>query len=75
MISLVFQALPQDDFGRLAPLFVRLAGVSEGDTVLDVGLGTGALTTAVATIPRGTMMRAGLITNLLRNSGHAKSRA
>jgi hypothetical protein len=26
MISLVFQALPQDDFGRLAPLFDRVAG-------------------------------------------------
>jgi hypothetical protein len=26
MISLVFQALPQDDFSRLAPLFDRMAG-------------------------------------------------
>jgi hypothetical protein len=26
MISLVFQALPQDDFGRLAPLFDRVTG-------------------------------------------------
>lgn len=26
MISIVFQALPQDDFGRLAPLFDRVAG-------------------------------------------------
>jgi hypothetical protein len=26
MISLVFQALPQDDFGRLAPLFDRVVG-------------------------------------------------
>jgi hypothetical protein len=26
MISLVFQSLPQDDFGRLAPLFDRVAG-------------------------------------------------
>lgn len=26
MISLVFQALPQDDFGRLAPLYDRVAG-------------------------------------------------
>jgi hypothetical protein len=26
MISLVFQALPQDDFTRLAPLFDRVTG-------------------------------------------------
>jgi hypothetical protein len=26
MISVVFQALPQDDFARLAPLFDRVAG-------------------------------------------------
>ena len=28
---------------RLAPLFVTFAGVTEGDRVLDVGSGTGAL--------------------------------
>jgi SAM-dependent methyltransferase len=33
---------------RLAPLFVRFAGVRDGDTVLDVGSGTGALAAAVA---------------------------
>jgi SAM-dependent methyltransferase len=33
---------------RLAPLFVRFAGVRDGDAVLDVGSGTGALTAAVA---------------------------
>ena len=32
----------------LAPLFVRFAGVRDGDGVLDVGSGTGALTAAVA---------------------------
>jgi SAM-dependent methyltransferase len=35
---------------RLAPLFVRFAGVRDGDAVLDVGSGTGALTAAVAKI-------------------------
>lgn len=33
---------------QLAPLLVRFAGVQDGDAVLDVGSGTGALTTAVA---------------------------
>jgi len=33
---------------RLAPLFVRFAGVRDGDHVLDVGSGTGALSAAVA---------------------------
>jgi SAM-dependent methyltransferase len=35
---------------RMAPLLVRFAGVRDGDTVLDVGSGTGALTAAVAQI-------------------------
>jgi SAM-dependent methyltransferase len=35
---------------RLAPLFVTFAGVTEGDRVLDVGSGTGALSTAAAAI-------------------------
>jgi SAM-dependent methyltransferase len=34
----------------MAPLLVRFAGVQDGDTVLDVGSGTGALTAAVAQI-------------------------
>jgi tRNA A58 N-methylase Trm61 len=32
----------------LAPLVVRFAGVRNGDAVLDIGSGTGALTAAVA---------------------------
>ena len=35
---------------RLAPLFVRFAGVRDGEAVLDVGSGTGALTAAVAAL-------------------------
>jgi SAM-dependent methyltransferase len=34
----------------LAPLLVKFAGVRNGDAVLDIGLGTGALTAAVAAI-------------------------
>ena len=36
---------------RLAPLLVAFADVAQGDEVLDVGSGTGALTFAVAAIP------------------------
>ena len=35
---------------RLAPRFVEFAGVRDGDAVLDIGSGTGALTSAVAKI-------------------------
>ena len=35
---------------KLAPLFARFAAVGDGDTVLDLGSGTGALTAAVARI-------------------------
>ena len=35
---------------RLAPLFVTFAGVTEGDRVLDVGSGTGALSAAAADV-------------------------
>src|SRR6476661_4418982 len=35
---------------RLAPLFVTFAGVTEGDRVLDVGSGTGAVAAAAASI-------------------------
>lgn len=34
----------------MAPLMVRFAGVQDGETVLDVGSGTGALATAVAAV-------------------------
>ena len=32
---------------RLAPLFVEFAGVQDGESVLDVGSGTGALAAAI----------------------------
>ena len=35
---------------ELAPLLVTFAGVRDGDAVLDVGSGTGALTAAVAAV-------------------------
>jgi len=35
---------------QLAPLLVRFAGVQDGDDVLDVGSGTGALTAAIAAV-------------------------
>ena len=35
---------------RLAPLFVTFAGVTQGDRVLDVGSGTGALSAAAAAV-------------------------
>jgi len=34
--------------GRLAPLLVQFAGIRDGDSVLDVGSGTGALALAIA---------------------------
>jgi cyclopropane fatty-acyl-phospholipid synthase-like methyltransferase len=42
---------------RLAPLLVRFAEVREGDSVLDVGSGTGALSVAAAAVSsvRGTV--------------------
>lgn len=39
---------------RLAPLVVRFAGVRDGDAVLDIGSGTGALTAAVAAAAPGS---------------------
>jgi len=39
---------------ELAPLLVKFAGVRDGDAVLDVGSGTGALTTAVAGVARSS---------------------
>jgi SAM-dependent methyltransferase len=40
--------------GRLAPLLVQFAGVTDGDDVLDVGSGTGSLAGAVAVVGPST---------------------
>src|SRR3954451_11116805 len=41
----------------LGPLFVRFAGVVDGEAVLDVGAGTGALTAAIAAaVPSSTVV-------------------
>ena len=41
----------------LAPHFVRFAGVQDGEAILDVGCGTGALTSAIAaTAPHGRIV-------------------
>jgi SAM-dependent methyltransferase len=42
--------------GRLAPLLVQFAGVTDGDDVLDVGSGTGSLAAAVAAVGPSTRM-------------------
>jgi ubiquinone/menaquinone biosynthesis C-methylase UbiE len=37
---------------RLAPLFVEFVGIRDGDSVLDVGCGTGALSSTLASVTR-----------------------
>ena len=46
---------------QLAPLFVEFAGVRDGDIVLDVGCGTGALSATLARVTGASKLSASIL--------------